>query len=183
MRKLLIGALLCAPLATVHAASVQLGAGAGVSTYHFEVDGDDFSGSLEVDGMGARSLSAFLGARFNPHLAVELSYIDLGENEASVDGDRETFGVDGFAVSVLGLAPLTDSLSVYGRVGMYDWDLEVEVNGDSFKEDGRDALAGLGFEATFNQAFLRAELTRYFLRADGATLDTDNASLSLGFRF
>lgn len=182
MQKVLATALLSLGACAAQAApALHAGGGVGLSAYHVELD-DEF-GNVEIDGLSARSLSAFLGLSLNPHVSVEIGYMDLGENELNLGAGEGTLDTDGWALSVLGHAPLARSLSAFARVGLYDWESEAEDDFGTTREDGRDLLVGLGFETSFNRAFLRGEWTRYFIRPDDLDLDTDNVSLSLGLRF
>jgi opacity protein-like surface antigen len=58
------------------------------------------------------------GAQFNQYLAVEFQYQDWGEATGrNSDGDRTSTSATTVGISVLPQLPLTEELSVYGRLG------------------------------------------------------------------
>ena len=66
---------------------------------------------------------------FNRHFGVELAYIDLGE--VSYSGTFSGFPVTGgkvelsaFTVSALGVLPISEQFSVFGKVGLFKWEAE-----------------------------------------------------------
>lgn len=114
----------------------------------------------------ARSLSLFAGYQFNPFIAVEAGYVDLGAAEyrfrgqvnppgpisvapASLSMDIETTG---FTISGIGSLPLGDIFDLHGRLGFLIADTELKVettigNGsgsDSRKLDSTNVLFGVG---------------------------------------
>ena len=87
--------------------------------------------SADVDCAGATSCDEedtawkiFGGYQFNRHLAVELGYTDLGEFSASAPGASFTVEATAFEVSAVGMLPLGDKFSVFGRIGMYKADTD-----------------------------------------------------------
>jgi OOP family OmpA-OmpF porin len=62
------------------------------------------------------------GYKFNPYFAVEAGYIDLGKADykarfagGSAKGSEKAGGVD---LALLGIYPVTDNISVFGKVGL-----------------------------------------------------------------
>ena len=132
----------------------------------------------------------FGGARLSPNLALELGYVDLGE--ADVDFRVEdTFGnanveVDAFVYSLLLIYPVSESFSIFGKVGGFYWDAEAEATVVGFgsadaDENGTDLMFGVGgaFNITKNIS-VRAEWERY---NDIEDYDVDMLSGSVVYMF
>jgi len=134
----------------------------------------------------------FVGYQVTPILGVEAAYVDLGkfrqdgsltqdwgEGYASTSRANGAGSVDGFSLALVGTAPITDNFAVFGKVGAYAWDLD--VNGDYrsqttylgepldeysvliySNEDGTSLLLGLGAKYNFTPNLgIRAEWERY----------------------
>lgn len=143
MKKLLLPVLLAAGLfaGAAQAASNQaepgpyMGAGIGYS--HFNVDGAP--SSLDNNGVG---FDVFGGYRFNQHMAAEVGYTRMGNMHASVDGEKFKARSEMYTASVLGIMPLNDTLSVYGRVGL----AATAIRGGGAHEHETNAVLGIGTE-------------------------------------
>ena len=139
--------------------------------------------SGDVDGKDT-GWKIFGGYMFNRHFGVELAYIDAGE--VSYSGTFGGFPVTGgkvelsaFNLSALGVLPISEQFSVFGKVGLFKWEAEfsdttggVPFSGD---DDGTDVSFGLGVAYNFNRNFgLRAEYELF------KTDDADASLLSVG---
>jgi opacity protein-like surface antigen len=87
---------------------------------------------------------------FNQFIGGDLEYIDGGTVR---DGD---FGIDstGFNVSVKGNWPVTEQFDVFGKVGYYFWDADIDVTGNSGQESnesGSDVSWGIGAGWNFTE--------------------------------
>ncbi|MFO1395071.1 MAG: outer membrane beta-barrel protein [Steroidobacteraceae bacterium] len=100
-------------------------------------------------GQGATPYSLTAGYRFMKYLAVEVSYIDLGnaDYKATVSDGLDTGGrvkaqweATGWPVSVLGIWPIDDSWEVFGRVGLFMGD--VKLNAKAVDGAGDPLLKG-----------------------------------------
>lgn len=133
------------------------------------------------------ALKAFGGYRFNPWLAVEVNYADLGEsrlvttiattNPTSSGVAALTRSISGFGADVVVSAPLGDRASIFGRVGAVRSRLEartalsgniVFTNGDTSQRERTVtqtetvARYGLGFDWMLGPNLgLRAEYERW----------------------
>lgn len=134
MRKYRLFSLLCAAsacaLGPAHA-QWYVGASAGSSRASFDGDSqaeqlldlgfEDASTSIDRSDTMAR---VHAGYRFHRNVAVELAYVDLGELRVrsvvlpagTLDASVESRGAD---LSVLGLWPIGDRFTVFGRVGAF----------------------------------------------------------------
>jgi hypothetical protein len=86
---------------------------------------------------------AFLGAPFNDRFGVELGFINLGEFKRNNSVTRE---VSGFELSLLGFIPIGTNGNIFGKIGMFNWDIDYS-NGAT--ADGSDVTIGLGIQFPF----------------------------------
>lgn len=146
-----------------------------------------------------------VGYQANANFAVELGYVDLGDIAYSATGTV----TDGFAdydadfaldqsasgpvFSLLGIWPVGERFSVFGRVGIalmgVDADASVTIDGTnsraSASTDRSNATYGVGGELSFGNRFaLRVAYDRYAgVGSDDITGDTDVDLISLGLRY
>lgn len=76
-------------------------------------------------------LKLFGGYRINKNFAAEVGYVNFGDETASR-------GQDTLYLSVLGIAPINNQFSIFGKVGFHSWDDDVTGN------DGTDIMWGFG---------------------------------------
>ena len=161
----------------------------GVSFGSTSPDDDDFE-----DSNGYRLT---VGYNANENVSVEASLINLGEFDADDDAiaaveffsgvaiDDVSVEVDGIEFALVGHAPLSDTVSIFGRAGIFMWDAEFKIDTVSFgsaseTDDGSDPFVGAGL--SFNvgsQAALRVEYTQY--EADDVDIDFVGAGLDIRF--
>ncbi len=109
-------------------------AGAGIGL--FGVD----EGNFDESDTGFK---LFGGWMFNQYVGGEVEYIDGG-----TVGDSN-FGIDstGINASLKGNFPISEQFDVFGKVGYYFWDADIDLTGDSGQEaneSGSDLSWGLG---------------------------------------
>ncbi len=120
------------------------------------------------------------GYEFGNDIAVEASYVNLGEftgntgfNNIGISGE-----VEGLALSAVFRLPLTNRLSATARGGVMAWESEVVTPAFREKFDGDDVFYGLGLEADFSEHFaITGEWQRYELD------DSEADVLFLGAQF
>jgi OOP family OmpA-OmpF porin len=140
----------------------------------------------------------FGGYQINRNFAIEGGYFDLGKFDfqaitvpaGTLNGNIKLRGVN---LDVLGMLPLTEKFSVFGRVGVNYAEAR-----DAFSGTGRVSVfdpnpskrqanykAGLGLQYAFTDALaMRAEVERYRINdALGNRGDVDLISLGLIYRF
>ena len=108
----------------------------GASIGQFGVDESGFS---ESD----TSFKLFGGWMYNQFVGGAVEYIDGG-----TVGDNN-FGIDstGINASLKGNFPISEQFDVFGKVGYYFWDADIDLTGDSGQEgneSGSDLSWGLG---------------------------------------
>lgn len=155
-----------------------------------------------VDSSSEDDTAFAIGAGFNisPNFAVEVAWRDFGEISEKdayyVDANnywREeySFSANAFQASLLGKLPLSDVVSVYGRVGLASIDYEagfkyeerydgyLDRGSDSFTKTKTKALFGLGLSYQISQAFgLRLDYSRY---DDYEDIEVSSTTLGLTF--
>lgn len=140
----------------------------------------------------------FGGYQFNPYIAVEAAYTDLGESSASgvIGGITASanFEVTAWEVAAVGSFPVMDRLSLYGKLGLYR--AEVEVSGTatfggftvpvSTEESNADVTFAFGVKFNITRSLaVRAEWQRYLNVGGEDTGESEVDLLSIGvlFRF
>jgi OOP family OmpA-OmpF porin len=112
--------------------------GAGVGRFNVEIDnvGDvpDTVGSFDADDTTFR---AFAGWRFNPYLAVELDYLDLGNPEDNIDQQRVNADVNGVAPYVVGTLPI-GPVELFAKAGYLFYDVKVDVDDLTIADDSNE---------------------------------------------
>lgn len=191
--------------AQAQASGWYAGAGIGWSSV-------DLSDSvLPVTGATASTLSKdeddtgyklFAGYRFNQNLAVEGSWTDLGKFSAtrnvtapavgSVTGNVKT---NGWNVDVVGLLPLQNNFTLYGKVGAFFSTTKTSLSTSGAvvlaagtdpnrKKSETNVKWGLGAEYDFSKTTaLRAEWERFENVGDNRTGESDVDLLSVGLQF
>jgi len=155
--------------------SFYVGASAGTTSADF------------CDGLGLTScddsdtgIKVFGGAAINPNFALELGYADLGEITATGPGGTARIGVDGFQFAALGILPLNPKFNLFGKIGLYLWDVSGTAPGVTISEDGNDIMFGLGAMWNLTQQFaLRAEWEQFDMDGEDVSL----ISVGAQFRF
>jgi OOP family OmpA-OmpF porin len=162
-------ALLGLLASTTVLAEIQPGfyVGAGVGTATIELDEDESVAGFKFDSDDT-AFKIFGGYNVNKYFAVEAAYFDAGKPEEtviSVPGARGTIevGTTGLIVSALGRLPLGDMFSLYGKLGVASYDVEIKgrVNRNVVSEADStedDVAYGIGGAFNIGPAFeLRAE--------------------------
>lgn len=163
MKKLLLGVALALSAAAAGAQDIgpYIGGHIGQATAKDGCDGTAGTGiSCDDSDMSWKILG---GYQFNRNFAVEIAYSDGGEIEASFGTLRESISASIWELVVVGMAPVADRVSVYGKVGIYRADVDDETNfGFSANETNNDLTFGAGvrFDVSRNVA-LRLEWQRY----------------------
>ena len=142
-----------------------------------------------LDGADLRADSSafriFGGYSFTDHVGVEVSYLDLGTfSDTVVAGGQQvdvSADADGFSLAAVGRIPVSESLSLQGRAGLFFWDGQSTVAGITENEPSdQNPFVGLGLGYGLTE---HAELginLEYFDMDDAQPVV---ASVLLSFRF
>lgn len=138
---------------------------------------------------------AFAGYRFMKYLAVEGAYTNFGEGTANTTITAPLVGVvntkleaDAWTLSALGILPLGDRFSLFGRVGVNFWNIDISATGTgsggvatvSDSDDGTDWVYGVGVAYNFTKNLsVRGEWERYDF--DDGDIDLLSAGISWSF--
>jgi OmpA-OmpF porin, OOP family len=135
---------------------------------------DECAGVANCDDSSS-ALSIFGGYQFNKHLGAEVAYTDLGKATAGAASVEAT----GLEFSAVGTLPLSQSFSLYGKLGFFMWDAKLKgpVTASS---DGTDLTYAIGVRWSFTKnVALQAQWQRYDV-SDG---DIDVLGVGLLFKF
>ena len=180
--------------------------GAGVGQSRATIDEPRLRASLAANGETVTGFSKdqrdtgyklFVGRQLNQYFAVEAGYFDLGKFDfkSTTSGNGVLNGQAAFRgvnLDLLGQLPLSQRLSLLGRVGMHYTKTNTEFSGNRLlgstnthaSERKLNAKVGLGLEYKFSEALaLRGEVERYRLNdAVGNRGDADLYSVSLVYK-
>lgn len=128
-----------------------------------------------------------VGYAISQYLAVEASYQNFGDPNgfagcppdvlciAIVPFAREPVSVDGWSAALRGAVPVTDSLSIFGKIGFLAWDSSARNSG--LNDSGTDFLYGVGIASELSD---RLGLQLSWERAD-TEIETVKLGLRIGF--
>jgi len=180
--------------------------GAGVGRSRANIDQQRLTTSLQANGASVTAFNTderdtgyklFVGKQLNRYLASELGYFDLGKFgfNATTSGNGVLNGEAGFRganLDLLAQLPLTERLSLLGRVGAnyaktsthFSGNRLAAVTGPDQSEHKFNPKAGLGLEYKLNEALaLRGEVERYRVNdAVGNRGNVDLLSVSLVYK-
>jgi OOP family OmpA-OmpF porin len=152
---------------------------------------DDFSGIPGVSCDDKDTSWKILGGyQVNRNFAAELAYSDFGEIKASGPGGTATAKSQAFELVGVGILPIADRFSLYGKLGIYHANVDVKVRTFTLNADASGDSTDLtyGFGAGFDitrRVTLRAEYQKYNDVGDSDTGKDDIDVISVGvlFRF
>ena len=152
--------------------------GAGVSQVKLDNVGEDFgSGNLDEFELDDTSWKLIGGFRPIDNFAVELNYMDLGDESRTIAGSR--FEVDGkaYAAYAVGFLPI-GPIDLFAKGGLVRWESKASFNapvGFRFDDDGTEFGYGAGVQARLGSLAARLEYEQFDVdNTDGVEL------LSLG---
>jgi OOP family OmpA-OmpF porin len=150
----------------------------------------------------------FAGYQFNPYVAAEAGYVDLGSFKVSASGNIAAIpatlsGSDkasGFSLDAVGTLPLGEGFGLLARLGLFAWKLDAtatasggglfppgSTRSSSDSPTGTSVDFGVGAKYDFNDvAGVRVEWQRFKNIGDSSTTgqsDIDLISASLLYRF
>lgn len=135
------------------------------------------------------------GYQFNSNFAIEGAYASIGEVDIKALSGPARVKMDGSALSLslVGIAPLSDEWSLYGKAGIGRWNIDATVTDTSGvsasgDDDGTDPLYGLGLMWKIQKGYsLRLEFERQTLglkdSSNGLLDDVDADTISLTYTF
>lgn len=122
----------------------------------------------------------FLGrAKFENGFAVDLSYVDFGENSVDEAIFKSTIEVNGFSLQGAYFYDITEKFDIYARAGFYMWNSEVKTKSldssfiitDSKSDDnGTDITYGIGADYHLNEKISLGGVLQNYIIDDGSML-------------
>lgn len=167
-----------------------------------QADGGDISSALSSAGLAPTGSTLddtdtgwklYLGYQFNPNFAVEGGYVDLGKFNfssttagGSLSGELKT--KNGAFIDAVGIIPLQNNFSIFGKLGLYS--IKSELNGSgpggsvSASHTTGDITYGIGagYDFTRNLA-ARLEWERFNKVGDNPTAEADLDLVSIGILY
>lgn len=184
MKKLFAAAILMAASSAALAQAYVVGS-VGQSDF------GDCAGAISCDNkdVGFKLLG---GYKFNPYIAVEGGYVNLGKANLVVpvgalraNGEIKSSGV---TAAVVASAPIQD-FELFAKLGLVYLDTKVDVSvaslgSASVSDNSTDVAFGVGAAYNFNKNVgVRVEFERYRAKFDGEKGDIDLFSAGLQYRF
>ena len=163
----------------------------GGSIGHSDIEEEIAAGVIDSGPVDSKDTGwkVFGGYMFNRNLGLEVAYVDLGRTTYSgiYEGAPVTGGkidVGGFNVGFIGSIPLSERFSLFGKIGLFIWEVEAsDTTGGlpaSARADGSDISFGVGLSYDFTrQLGLRAEWEMFQVEYVDASL----LSIGLVWRF
>lgn len=135
----------------------------------------------------------FGGYQFDRNWAAELQYVDLGKYKyADQSGGTAVVKTSGFSASAVGSWPVTEKMSLLGKVGLAQQTFAVSIVTPSSEQSrrisGSTMLLGLGGEYEISKNLLLRTEYEYFgvptlFSAGNQKLKLSSNLLSVGFRY
>lgn len=168
MKKFIAAALLSVAVAPAFAAPTAdsgyyVGVDVGNGKIRPDCSGGCIASSKDSDTVGG----ILLGYQYNKNLAVEIKYTGTGKWEAANNGGD--FKSDAFALAVVGIAPINNEFSVYGKLGVASNQIKVSGTMATNYQDTRRTAATGGVGVQYNATptvGIRLGYDRYYGKAD-----------------
>jgi OOP family OmpA-OmpF porin len=178
--------------------------GASLGQSKADYSASDLKSSLEAAGATGVVASVdntdtgyklFGGYQLNKNIGFEAAYVNLGSLTANAtyatpagSPVRSNTDIDGYQLSAVGILPLNDAFSVFGKVGAFfsksDSTATTSLTSVSANADNTDWTYGLGGNWQFNPNIgLRAEWERFQGLGISKSSDADLYSLGVVYRF
>jgi hypothetical protein len=112
-------------------------------------------------------------------LSVEGGYVDFGSGDDDVLGETIETDASGLTLSVVGFLPI-GPIDLFGKVGVIDWDLDIESTSlGNFGDSGTDLAYGAGAQFRLGSLAFRAEYELFDF--DGSDVDLISAGITWTF--
>jgi opacity protein-like surface antigen len=177
MRKAILSvALLALPALPAAAADNGFYLGASVGQANLKID--NLTNNILPDDDFDSDDTAFkliAGMRPLDWLGVEAAYVNFGEPEDTVVGQKLKADGDGISAFAVGFLP-TGPVDLYAKLGLISWDSKIS---GSFDDDGTDLAYGVGAQFRLLSLSIRAEYEKF----DISDVDLDMISVGVTYTF
>jgi hypothetical protein len=178
MRKAILFAVALFALPVLPAVAADNGfyLGASVGQANLKID-DLTDNTFADDDFDGDDLAYKLIAGMRPldWLGLEAAYVNFGEPEDTVLGQKVQADGDGITAFAVGFLP-TGPVDLYAKLGIISWDSKI---GAAFDDDGTDLAYGVGAQFRVLGLSIRAEYEKF----DISDVDLDMISVGLTYTF
>ena len=177
MRKAILFAAALLTLPVLPAVAADNGSYLGGSVGQANLKIDDLSDGISTADFDADDTAFKLIAGMRPldWLGIEAAYVNFGEPEDTVLGQKLKADGDGISAFAVGFLP-TGPVDLFAKVGLISWDSKI---GGTFDDDGTDLAYGVGAQFRVLGLSIRAEYEKY----DISDVDLDMISVGLTYTF
>jgi opacity protein-like surface antigen len=177
-----------------------------VTTDDFTSTSNNITSTLSIPVLSGDddSIGIRIGFPINDHLTIEGSYQDFGEIKTRYTATSTSnsglpdvhinatadFDTTAVAIGAKGILPISDSISLIGRLGLSRWEIDVTqtIEGTSgiasSSDDGTDIYYGVGAEFNINTTmFVGLEYSVLEFDFFNAEQKIENIALSIGAKF
>jgi OOP family OmpA-OmpF porin len=141
----------------------------------------DFGPGFSTDDTGT-GFKIGGGYAFHRNFGVEAAYVDLGKATATLGAQSAEFKASGLSVVAVGMLPVSNQVTLLGRLGVIN--AKVKVSAPGFSDDTTDMKTTFGIGASYSftpQIAVRADYDVYQKLGDNATTgESDINMLSVG---
>jgi|JYMV01.1.fsa_nt_gi hypothetical protein len=166
-------------LSTIVCAQNYVGIGLG------QVDIDTEQVDINTEGFDdPTGFEVYVGHDYSENISFEGSYVDFGDAKYNL-APVWTVSGNSFSLAVLGKAPISKELTVFAKVGMHFWDVQLDQAGFGTLESdhGSDPVFGFGTDYKANDSVsVGARYTRYDFDFLGVSGDISMFSFNLAVR-
>lgn len=179
MKKIAIAVLLSAVVVPAVADDMHMYVGVRAGQAKTSIDNNTFNGST-LTTTNPTGWGLFIGHIFNPTIAVEAEYLNLGEIKAGTGSAKST----GFSLSGVGSFPINEQFSLFGKLG---YALITGKPGGSFTGSDIKSRAftyGLGGQINFSPSVgVRLGWDKYKFNDTGLNGNASLVSVGAVFKF
>lgn len=119
----------------------------------------------------------FLGFPLTQTFSLEAGYMDLGKESASAGATAATANANVFNLVGIARFPVTDRISMFGKLGGYRWSMDSRIGTSTATDDGFNFTYGLGGQFSVNKDIgVRVEWEQF--RKLGYKLTTGEANVN-----
>lgn len=123
------------------------------------------------------------GYQFNPYIATELGYSNLGTFDGSAFGKYGKVELESWDISLVGRYPFTDKFAARASIGVAFNNANGKQGFDSINEDKTQFVSGLGFDYKLNKQWAATADYRYYKNYANLDHNVNNFSVGLRYRF
>lgn len=157
---------------------IYLGGSVGEASVKFDDRFDGVRATYDASSTGYKLIG---GWRFLDWLSVEANYLDLGQGDDKVLGEKIETDVSGISVAAVGFLPI-GPVDLFARVGAIAWEADIEAPGLGVRgsDDGTDLAYGVGAQFRVWSLSIRGEYERFEI-ADADTVDMISVGVTWTF--